>query len=187
MDTSLTWLDRLVESPSGTDWERLVVVYSPLLQSWTRRAGVSDADRDDLVQEVLIVVVRRVSEFDRTHSGAFRGWLRAILMNHLKKYFRESNRQTCGFPLDTLVEQDSELANLLDREHDEQVARHLMKLVEHDFTPATWTAFREQVVKGRQATEVAQELNLSINAVIKAKSRVLQRLRQEFAGWFEVG
>jgi len=185
MDTSLTWLDRLVESPTGADWQRLVVVYTPLLQSWTRRAGVADADRDDLVQEVLLVVVRRVTEFERTHPGAFRAWLRAILMNHLKKYFRESARQTCGFELDTLIQQDSELAKLLDREHDEQIARHLMKLVERDFTEVTWTAFREQVIKDRRPGDVARELNLSINAVIKAKSRVLQRLRQEFAGWFD--
>jgi RNA polymerase sigma-70 factor (ECF subfamily) len=37
-------------------------------------------------------------------------------------------------------------------------------------------------VDGRPAADVARELGLTVNAVVKAKSRVLNRLRQEAAG-----
>ena len=72
METSLTWLDRLANAPSGPDWRRLVDVYAPLLADWLARAGVPASDRDDLVQEVLVAVVGRVSDFDRRGPGAFR-------------------------------------------------------------------------------------------------------------------
>ena len=179
METSLTWLGRLVESPSGADWQRLMDVYSPLLSGWLIRAGVVESDREDLVQEVLVVVVRRVHEFEHAHAGAFRGWLRSILANHLKKYFRERAVRPCEFALDELSDPQSGLSQQLDREHDEHLARRMMQVVEQDFTAKTWSAFRRQALEGQRPKDVARELGLSLNAVIKAKSRVLKRLRQE--------
>lgn len=179
METSLTWLGRLVESPSGADWQRLVEVYSPLLSGWLTRAGVAESDRDDLVQETLVVIVRRISEFEHEHPGAFRGWLRAILANHVKKYYREHAARRCEFELDDLTDPRSSLSQLLDREHDEHMARRVMQVVQQDFTAETWSAFRRQALEGHRPKDVAQEMGLSLNAVIKAKSRVLKRLRHE--------
>ncbi len=47
------------------------------------------------------------------------------------------------------------------------------------FSPPTWEAFRRFGVDGVPAVQVAEELGLSENAVILAKSRVLKRLRME--------
>jgi RNA polymerase sigma-70 factor (ECF subfamily) len=185
MDTSLTLLGKLIESPSGADWQRFVNLYSPLLTSWTARAGVLKSDCDDLIQEVLIVVFKRIGEFEHQHPGAFRGWLRSILANHLRNYFRKSKTQQCDFPIYGLTDPSSELSRALDREHDEHLARELMKRIEKDFTPVTWSSFCEQVLEGKTPKEVAEKLDVSVGAVVQAKFRVLQRLRQESAGWFE--
>jgi len=48
--------------------------------------------------------------------------------------------------------------------------------------PATWRAFRRQVVDECSASSVADELGLTANAVLIAKSRVLRRLREEARG-----
>ena len=52
------------------------------------RAGVPASDADDLVQEVLLVVFREVGGFERRGQGAFRAWLRTILANRVRDYFR---------------------------------------------------------------------------------------------------
>jgi len=52
-------------------------------------------------------------------------------------------------------------------------------------SPATWQAFHRHVLEGEPAVLVAQELGLSLNSVLLAKSRVLKRLRQELAGLVE--
>lgn len=185
METSLTWLGRLVVSPSSDDWLRLTEIYTPLLTMWANRAGVRPSDRDDLVQEVFVVVLRRVAEFQHEHPGAFRGWLRAILANHLKKYFRDLPSGRCEIDLDDLVAPKGSLSQLFDREHVDQMVRRVMGIVEKDFTSPTWSAFREQVLENRRPQEVADQLNLSLNAVVKAKCRVLKRLREELDGWIE--
>lgn len=109
----------------------------------------------------------------------FVAWLRSILANHLKRYYREQATRPCEYYLDDLSDPHSALSKVFDREHDEHIARCVMKLVESDFRPETWTAFRQQTLDGRRPIDVAQELGLSLNAVIQAKSRVLKRLRQE--------
>lgn len=177
--TSLTWLGRLVEAPSDKDWEQLNSVYSPLVSAWVQRAGVAESDRDDLVQEVLVVVVRRVSDFQHQHPGSFRGWLRSILANLLKAYFRTQAAHPCEFPLEDLADPKSVLSQHLDREHDEHLARMALQLAEPDFSSETWTAFRRQVLEGYSATTVAKDLGITLNAALKARSRVLIRLREK--------
>jgi RNA polymerase sigma-70 factor (ECF subfamily) len=85
--------------------------------------------------------------------------------------------------LDELESPDSELSRLWDRDHDEHVAARLMQRVQGDFAPATWEAFRRQVLDGQPTAGVAAALGLSVNAVLLAKSRVLKRLRQEMNGF----
>jgi RNA polymerase sigma-70 factor (ECF subfamily) len=184
VETSLTWLGRLVTAPADGDWKQLLDAYGPLLHGWLARAGVPAADRDDLVQDVLMVVVRRVGEFERRGPGAFRAWLRGILANHLKKFFR-TRADRPAVDLEAITDGESVLGRQWDREHDEYHAARAMRAVEGDFAPATWAAFRRQVIDGRCAAEVATELGLSLNAVILAKSRVLKRLREELSGLLE--
>lgn len=72
-----------------------------------------------------------------------------------------------------------------DREHDEYHAARAMRVVEADFALATWAAFRRQVIDGLAPAAVAEELGLSVNAVVLAKSRVLKRIRAELRGLVE--
>jgi RNA polymerase sigma-70 factor (ECF subfamily) len=192
VETSLSLLERLSDRPTDPDWQRLFNLYQPLLRSWALRAGATDADADDLVQETLSVVIREVAVFDRGRAGAFRSWLRAILANRLRDFFRARRSRPVATGesdfldrLDELESPDSELSRLWDREHDQHVAARAMKLVQCDFAPATWQAFRRQVLDGVAPADVAAEMGLSQNAVLLAKSRVLKRLRAEVAGFVE--
>lgn len=189
METSLTWLGRLTGSPTDGDWRQLLDVYGPLLRAWLTRTGVPAADHDDLAQEVLMVVVAKVGDFEYRGPGAFRGWLRGILANRVGDYLRrESGRAAAGGgsdareQLEALADPDSPLSRLWDREHDAHLTAQAMARVRPDFTDATWEAFARQVRDGRAAREVARELGMTVNAALVAKSRVLRRLRAELAG-----
>ena len=192
METSVSLLERLTGAPTDDDWRRLDDLYRPLLRAWVARAGVPASDVDDLVQEVLLVVFRKVAGFERRGQGAFRAWLRTILANQLRDYFRgQKYRPTATGDsdvlrrLDELESPDSALSRLWDREHDEHVVASLMQRVQGDFAPVTWQAFHRYVLKDEPAAQVAAELGLPLNSVLLAKSRVLKRLRQEAAGLVE--
>ncbi len=192
METSVSLLERLAGAPTDDDWRRLLDLYQPLLRVWLARAGVPPADADDLIQEVLLVVFREVGGFERRGQGAFRAWLRVILTHRVRDYFRARQHRPAATggsdflrSLDKLESPDSVLSRLWDREHDEHVAASLLRRVQGDFASASWQAFRRHVLEGEPAVRVAQELGLSLNSVLLAKSRVLKRLRQELAGLVE--
>src|SRR4051812_29974892 len=137
METSVSLLERLAASPGDDDWRRLVELYQPLLRAWLARAGVPEADRDDLTQEILLVVFREVAGFERRGEGAFRAWLRAILVNRTRVFFRTCQRRPPPATgdseelrkLDELESPGSSLSALWDREHDEHVVETLLRQV----------------------------------------------------------
>lgn len=189
METSLSLLGRLGGAPTEDDWRQLDDLYRPLLRDWVAREGVPTSDVDELVQDVLLVVVREIAEFEWRGQGAFRAWLRTILAHRLRNYFRNRPTAIGGSDflrrLHELESPDSELSHLWDREHDEYVLASLMQRVEGDFSPVTWQAFRRYTLEGESAVQVAEALGLSPNAVLLAKSHVLKRLRQEAAGFVD--
>jgi RNA polymerase sigma-70 factor (ECF subfamily) len=192
METSVSLLERLAGAPTDDDWRRLVDLYQPLLRAWMTRAGVAASDVDDQVQEVLVVVFRKMAGFEWRGQGAFRAWLRTILANELRDYFRGQKYRPIATGdsdflrrLGELESPDSALSRLWDREHDQHVVASLMERVQGDFDPVTWQAFVRHVQEGKPAGQVAEALGLSLNSVLLAKSRVLKRLRQEAAGLVE--
>jgi RNA polymerase sigma-70 factor (ECF subfamily) len=168
-------------------------IYQPLIRSWLHRQDVLTHDADDLVQEVLAVVVRRLPEFEHNQRvGAFRTWLKTITINILRDHWRSRKKRPAAAGgsdlhdfLNQLEDPDSGLSQLWDQEHDRHVTHRLLQILKADFEPKTWQAFTRLALDGAPAAEVAQELGLTTNAVFIAKSRVLARLRQEAAGLVE--
>jgi DNA-directed RNA polymerase specialized sigma24 family protein len=156
-ETSASLLERLNDHEDTAAWQRMVALYSPLIRSWLRRHGVPEGDADDLTQEVLGIVVREFPRFRHNATG--------------QKDFEAL--------LDQLEDPNSDLSRQWDQEHDQHVVRRLLDLIEPDFRPTTWQAFRRQAIDGAPADVVAAELGLTVNAALIAKSRVLQQLRRQ--------
>ena len=192
-ETSLSLLARLRQSPESETWDRLIEIYAPLIRTWLRKYDVQGSDADDLVQEVLLAVTKDLSRFQHGgQPGAFRGWLKAILVNRLRNFWRKRDRQPqaqgdsdLNERLAQLEDPASELTRIWNRQHDQFVLQQLLARVEPHFTAQTWQAFRRVALDGVRADVVALELDLSLNAVFIAKSRVLSRLRQEADGLIE--
>ena len=77
--TSISLLNRLQQTDDSKNWNRLVELYAPLLRVWLRKYDVQASDADDLVQEVLMAILKDLKSFDHNgRPGAFRSWLRTI-------------------------------------------------------------------------------------------------------------
>lgn len=187
--TSLSLLDR-ARRGDDVSWQTLAEFYFPLLRRWLARHGVQAADADDLVQEVLVVVARELPKFEHNgRLGAFRAWLKTILIFRLRDFWRSRKYRPAATgdsdflrSLEELEDPRSELSRLWDREHDGQIVRLLANRVGNRFSDSTRAAFNRQVFDEASPEEVAQELGLSLNAVVIAKCRVLKALRQEGRG-----
>jgi RNA polymerase sigma-70 factor (ECF subfamily) len=169
-------------------WLRLVSVCKPLLFGWLRCQNVQHADAEDLVQEILGTLVLEVPTFQPNENpGAFRCWLRKVLMNRLLNFRRAKRFHSICRPdselldrLATLIDDPrSDLTRWWDEDHNGHVAWKVMQRIEPEFQPKTLQAFRRVALEGADPKLVAVELKLSLASVYAAKSRVLRRLRQE--------
>jgi RNA polymerase sigma-70 factor (ECF subfamily) len=171
-------------------WEDLTDLYRPLILGWLHRQGVPAGDLEDLCQEVLLSVVKHLPGFQHSgHRGAFRSWLRTIVWSRTADYWRGIEAGAAGSggsiaaaALLEVADPDSGLNRQWDEEHDRYVLDCLLDLVEEEFEPITMRAFRRLALDGVSGAEAAQELGLSVGAVYVAKSRVLQRIREEAEG-----
>ncbi|MCO6454773.1 MAG: sigma-70 family RNA polymerase sigma factor [Pirellulaceae bacterium] len=189
-ETSLSLLARVRQPTDSSSWERLVNLYAPLMRGWLRPYGVQDADAEDLIQDVLAVVAREISQFDHNQRpGAFRRWLRTLVVHRLRHFWRSNgNRQLAVGgtsvleQLHQLEDETSRLSRIWNQQHDRDVIARLLELVRPTFLPKTWTAFHRQMFDGQSAEQVAAELGMALGSVYMARNRVLSALRREASG-----
>jgi RNA polymerase sigma-70 factor, ECF subfamily len=182
----------LLRAQSGEEnaWKDLTDLYRPLIIAWLNRQGVPAVDLEDLSQDVLMSVVKHLPSFEHSgNRGAFRSWLRTIVCSRTTDYWRATVDSTpasggsgATAALQQITDPDSNLNRQWDEDHDRYVLGCLLDLVEQEFEPKTLLAFRRLALDGARGAEVAGELGLSVAAVYVAKSRVLQRIRQEAEG-----
>ncbi len=182
----------LLRAQTGEEdaWKDLTGLYRPLILAWLNRQGVPARDLEDLSQDILLSVVKHLPAFHHSgHRGAFRSWLRTIVCNRTTDYWRacDPRGQASGgsgatAAMQQIADPNSDLNRQWDDEHDRYVLDCVLDLVEEEFEPATLQAFRRLALDGASGAAVAEELGLSVAAVYVAKSRVLQRVRQEAEG-----
>jgi RNA polymerase sigma-70 factor (ECF subfamily) len=180
--TPITLLERLRDASDARAWERLLDLYAPLLYFWAIRAGESPHDAADLVQDVLVVLVKTLPGFRYDADKSFRGWLRTVTLNKLrerKRRLRGAGPVSLDDVPEPAIRDDAE--RFWETEYRRQLEGRALQLMKTDFEPTTWKACWQSVVEGRSAAEVGRELGISENAVYLARCRVLRRLRQELA------
>lgn len=191
--TSLSLLERACQNSDTEAWRALADIYTPWLRRWCRKSGLQESDVDDVVQDVLVVVARELPNFRHNRRvGAFRAWLRGILVHRLQDLQRRRQHRPAAMGgteclewLQKFADPQGELSRLWDQQHDRHVLQQLLTRVESRFSESTVQAFRRVVLDQVGADDAARELGLSLNAVVVAKCKVLKELRREARGLLE--
>jgi RNA polymerase sigma-70 factor (ECF subfamily) len=190
-DTALSFLEQLRQDETPGQWACFVDLYTPLLQAWLRRYDdLSAADAEDIVQEVLLTVSQELPRFEHNHKpGAFRNWLRQILVHRLRRFWDARQRQPQAVggsdfakQLQELQDDASRISQIWDEEHNRHVMQQLLGLVRSRVAPQTWEAFHLLVIEATPPAEAAERLGMPLSSVYVAKWRVLQALRKAAEG-----
>ena len=179
--TDVSLLVRLRGAAPGA-WESLVELYGPLLSGWCRRAGLSEADAQDVVQEVFQALIRGLSTFRKERpSDTFRGWLRVITRRKLVDFWRRRADQPIAIGGSTNLLLQGQIEDVLpeiDEPGDlQRLVQRALTHVRTQFSEEAVQAFVGTAVAQRPAAEVGKELGMTANAVGIAKLRVSRALR----------
>jgi RNA polymerase sigma-70 factor (ECF subfamily) len=181
--TPVSLLQRLRQPGQREAWARFVDLYGPLLLYWARRAGLSEEDAADAVQDIFTRLVEELPRFVYDPDRRFRGWLYTVARNQLRNRLTRCRRVPIAADASAdAVPAPDPIEAVGEREHRQFLVRRALEIMRADFEPATWQACWQLVVDGRPAAEIGAALGLSENAVYLARLRVLRRLRQELDG-----
>lgn len=192
VDTTSTRLLRAAAKQDGQAWRQVVTIYGPVVRYWIRGKGLSGSDLADVFQEVFLAASRTLARFEREDGKAkFRAWLKTITLSKVNDHFRRQGKQPVGVggstammrigeleALEKEAGQEDEGDEVLAYSEDTFVVQRALQTVKHEFREKTWLAFHRTAIDGRTSQEVAKELSMTALAVRKAKSRVIQRLKE---------
>ena len=176
---------QLLERAKGGDREALELLFTrhiPSLRRWASgrlpRWTRDIAETEDLVQETVLQVFKRVEAFEPRGDGALQAYLRQALMNRIRNEFRHKGRrpsfedlddQAPGdhtSPLEAAIRQqqldryDAALARLSEQDRDLIVARVEVGLTYEEMAEAlgkpSWNAAR--MATARALLRLAEEL-----------------------------
>jgi RNA polymerase sigma-70 factor (ECF subfamily) len=190
--TSLTLLGQLKHGDHESAWSRFDSIYGSLISAWLKRRGVPIDVADDVRQDVMLKVFTEIRQFDHNgRVGAFRAWLRLIMMHRLRTVQRRSYRPGPVGTLDwssladELADESSDVSRQWNADHDQHVVERLLEIVSAEFQEHSMAAFRRVVLRSEDAETVAKDLGISVNAVRIAQSRVLAALRRVGDGFID--
>jgi RNA polymerase sigma factor (sigma-70 family) len=177
----------LLGNPSDADcWSAFVDRYAPKIYGWCRKRGLQEVDAEDVTQEVLTQLVQKLGAFRYDpNKGSFRGWLKTLTHHAWCDFLEKRRRAGMGDAnpevlarLETL-EGREDLATALAEVFDLELLAEAEARVQLQVSPRDWKIFRSLAVDGRPGPDMARELGMTVTAVLMAKSRVQQKLRQE--------
>ena len=193
-DSTSTSLLGRAKAGEGEAWRRIVELYGPPVYDWCRHCDLKDEDAADVAQEVFAAVAKSIEAFRRDRPGdTFRGWLWTITRNKIRDHVRgrrgrpEAQGGTAAQQrLAQIPEQPPEASTSgVSPASSSSLQQRAIELVRAGVEERTWQAFWQVVVEGKEASAVAQDLGMSVQAVYDAKYRIRQRIRQQFDGLLE--
>ena len=115
LETRSSLIQRLKATINGESWEEFFHTYWELIYNVARRAGLSEADAQDIVQETILKVHNSLDRFEYNRKrGTFKGWLRTVTRSRLNDFFKKQQRRPAlNQPLEEAAD---ELQNLEDPE-----------------------------------------------------------------------
>jgi RNA polymerase sigma-70 factor (ECF subfamily) len=137
-----------------------------------RRMGIAEADRDDLAQEVFLIVHRRLASYDRTRP--MRAWLVGICTRVALHYWRAARRR----PGDkAATPSELELAARISVGETDHDARQLLAALLATLDPDRRAMFILHELEGFSVPEIAELTETPLNTVYSR----LRRTREDLA------
>jgi RNA polymerase sigma-70 factor (ECF subfamily) len=151
--------EELEVSASDDQLKAIFVQQSDFVWRSLRRLGVQDADADDALQEVFLVVYRRISEY--ADRGLLRAWLFTIARQVASHYHRGATRTQHRHRALVVDASSPDLEELVARREAEQVVQSFLDELDE---PQRWVFFLSDI-EGLSAPEIAAALGVNLNTV----------------------
>jgi RNA polymerase sigma-70 factor (ECF subfamily) len=192
LPTRASLLSRLRDLGDSESWRTFFETYWRLLYNVARKSGLADAEAQDVVQETVIAVARKIPGFHYDPAqGSFKRWLLLItrrrIQDHLRRVYRslpaaaETPSKVEGrmenLPA-TSLPPDAAIDAAWEEEWRDNVYRAALARVRARVKPKHFQVFDACVLQGLPSAEVTRMLGMNAAQVYLARHRVAQAVKR---------
>ena len=190
--TRRTLLSRLRNLDDQESWRTFFDLYWRLLYNVARRSGLDDSGAQEIVQDTVIAVARKMPEFRYDPArGTFRQWLLRItrrrIVDHLRRIYRQPPKAELA--PESLDEAEEHAEAITDQnagaieaawneEWEKSTFEAALARVRAEINPRHFQVFDYCVLKEWPASKVAATLGLNAAQVYLAKHRAAQAMKR---------
>lgn len=195
LPTRHSLLTRLKDWDDNKSWKRFFDTYWKLIYGAAIRSGLSDAEAQDVVQETVISVAKKMHAFKYDPAlGSFKGWLLTLtrwrIADHIRKRRRHAQAQGKtgedagrisaieAFP----DEGNDGLEAIWDAEWQRNLMDAAIDRVKRKVNARQYQLFDLYVIKQWPVEDLIETFHVSADQVYQAKSRVSAMIRKEMQG-----
>jgi len=182
MATRRSLLHRIRDLSDQTSWREFFALYHPLIYSVACKAGLAHDDAQDVVQETMIRISKKLPQFNYDPGlGSFRGWLRMTTRWCIIEQLRRRERLGPGHKVEGVPE------DVVDKTFDEVWEQEETQTLLHIATQRARARVSDQhyqiydclINKGWSATKTAATLGVHLPRIYLAKCRFMSVLKTE--------
>ena len=191
--TRQSLLSRLKDCDDAESWREFFELYWRLIYSVARKAGLTDAEGQEVVQETLITISKQIGGFKYDPKlGSFKGWLlhttRWRINDQIRKRQRdnvllhhdEDDTQPSTATIDRIADPDpSALEAVWEQEWEKNLVELAIQRVKQEVKPRQYQIFDLYVVKRWPISKVTSTLKVNAGQVYLAKHRVSVLIKEE--------
>ncbi|MBM3887782.1 MAG: sigma-70 family RNA polymerase sigma factor [Verrucomicrobia bacterium] len=189
--TQSSLLARLKDWGDNDSWQTFFDTYWPLIYGTALKAGLTETEAEDVVQDTVITVAKKIKEFhyDRA-KGSFRGWLGAIIRSRIVDRFRKrlparqprSRTASGGTRTSTIGRIPDPAAvdffTVYDMAWREYVRETALGLLRQELSPKQYQLFDLYVNQERPVPEIIATLGVNRAQIYMARLRGLRVLKK---------
>jgi RNA polymerase sigma-70 factor (ECF subfamily) len=179
VQTRASLLFRIRDLSSDESWKQFFETYWKLIYNTARRLGLDDAEAQDVVQETMIGVARKLPDFNYDPaSGSFKRWLGKLILWRVKdRVAKRFQHEPLEKALDVLGEDNFDEAWESDWERN--LIDAALDRVKRRISPKTYQIFAFCVIQKKGISETAKVFNVRSATVYLARHRVVRAVKAE--------
>jgi RNA polymerase sigma factor (sigma-70 family) len=190
--TRQSLLSRLKNWDDHESWRSFFETYWRLIYKAAIKAGLNDAEAQDVVQETIVIVWKKMPTFRYdSNKGSFKGWLLRLTGWRISDQFRKrmpiadppANRPDDGNDeaecQDLTPSVRNDLEEIWEQEWERNLVGAAMERVKKKVDPKHFQIFELHIVQGCSIAQISQKFNLNSARVYLIKHRVGNLVKKE--------
>jgi RNA polymerase sigma factor (sigma-70 family) len=167
-------------------WEQFFRIYAPLIGRYVGAHRLSEADRNDCIQETWREIIARLPRFRLDPGrGRLRTWIYAVARNKVVDVVRRRSRHPIGSLDHELEATLSDLPNFdpavhFERRRTQAIVRGMLVRLSRRVSPRNYRVLYMRWIEERTVPEIAEALGLTPEQVRFRHHRAKQALRRLF-------